>query len=422
MKQARCSPSAIVNALLVVVAVACTTPNPNYRRPGSDAAVDTSGEDGGGRACTAGAALRCDGMNLLRCNSEGTAEVSELCGLGCVAAERRCADVAPSNGLARFLDMANSQPDLNLGDAATINTDTGEVKVGGGQVQVRSENVVQSGGPIIRVLMVRSLTAKDVVVSGAYALAVVSSGEVRINGNFSSSARARVAGAGAFGDSNCNGQPPPTSNAAGTHGGYGGAGFGSPGGSGGPATNANGTQLGGPGGSVTGSSALVPLRGGCNGVSVFYGGGGGAIQMVSRTRIGVAGTTGVIAANGSAGGGSGGGILLEAPIVEVSGRVVANGAGGDSDGPAEDGRLDATPAAGGLGDGGSTGGRGGGRGAAGNLRATDGDGGLVGGNLSVYGSDGGGGVGRIRINNAPGGLYLTGLLSPNPSLGEIATR
>jgi hypothetical protein len=44
------------------------------------------------------------------------------------------------------------------------------------------------------------------------------------------------------------------------------------------------------------------------------------------------------------------------------------------------------------------------------------------GDTSVFAGHGGGGVGRIRVNTAPGGLRTTGLFSPNPSTGALATR
>jgi len=72
---------------------------------------------------------------------------------------------------------------------------------------------------------------------------------------------------------------------------------------------------------------------------------------------------GGISANGSsyAGGGSGGGILLEAPVVNVSGNVAANGGGGGSlfGKPGESGRLDDIRAAGGIAPDQSNGGNGG---------------------------------------------------------------
>jgi hypothetical protein len=419
-------------ALAIASFAACTTPNPNYRKPTDDASVD--GSDAAVGACKGGAALRCDGSNLIRCNANGTGEVSEPCSLGCKADALRCFDVAPSNGLAKFLDSTSGQLELNLGDSATIDTDTGEVKAGGNAVQTYSETVSQPSGPVIRVFPVKSLVAKEVVVTGKNALAVVSAGDINISGVFSVSARNSVRGAGAFIDGNCRGQMPPgTIVFIGTYGGFGGGGFGSSGGSGGSAKDPTSSSEGGPGGQATGNAELVPLRGGCAGGHYdadLGGGGGGAIQLVSRTLIAV---SGAISANGgsSRSGGSGGGILLEAPIVDVGalGRVIANGAGGKGSVVAEDAHLDPTPAFGGKADiiRNEQGvpfyyGRGG-NGGAGTYGATDGgyaEAKTI--NGGTYGGQGGGGVGRIRVNTASGGIRGGGILSPPPSTGTLATR
>lgn len=406
--------------LVVAAFTACTTPNPNYRKPGSDASVD------GGGSCEAGAALRCDGTNLVRCKPEGIGEVSEPCALGCVAAKLTCGtDIDPSNGLAPFLDLSSGEKDVDLGSSATINTDTGEVKVGGATVTVRSETLAQESAPIIRVFIVRSLTTGEVNVVGKNAIAIVSNGDVKIGGVFRTSTNPAP---GMHNDGSCMGQVGQMFYDAYRNGGNGGGGFGSPGGRGGSATITAGTAEGGLGGAVTGNATLVPLRGGCGG-----GTGGGAIQLVSRTRIVI---SGAVAANGAGGfagdgGGSGGGVLLEAPAVELekSGKVVANGGGGGGGGfcfpdvpPQTSGReggLDATPASGGLPCNGSAVG---GVGAAGNINAANGDADNRPTITVAEGGGGGGGVGRIRINTLPLGFRTMGLISPNPSPGPLGTR
>lgn len=392
---------------LLLLASACTVSKPKQRTDGGD-----------GTSCAAAQPLRCEDSTLVRCNGDGTAEVNEPCTLGCSAAELRCADPIPSNTLAQFLDQVAKPSDLDLGGSATINTDTGEVTVAGAAVNSTSDIAVQSVGKNIRVFAVRSLTAKDVVVIGTNALAILSSGDVRISGTFTASARANTPGAGSFNDTGCQGK---NSTPIGT-GGAGGGGFGSSGGPGGP-----GGTSGGAGGMQTGNQSLVPLRGGCDGGGAGGGGGGGAIQLFSRTRIIVAGA---VAANGgggaaggsagfpSGGGGSGGGILLEASAIEVSGNVVANGGSGSACAAGQDGQLNATPAAGApecfrmvgvdflkYGAGGN--------GGVGNSEALPG---------ASPGGHGGGGVGRIRINTAPGGFHSTGVFSPAPNEGPLATR
>jgi len=388
--------------------------------------VDAADNSGPSLICKANQALRCDGSSLVRCNNNGTAEISESCSLSCNASQLRCSNIDPSNNLAPYLDMTGGEPDLDPGTAATINTDDGTVMVDGKLLVVKSTVTPQTAAPNIRVFIVHSLTAAQVTISGGNALAVVSNGDLTIGGVFTASAIINVPGAGAFNDTICKGGDAPVL-AGGTAGGSGGGGFGFAGGSGGTAISDSGTASGGAGGAPTGNPTLIPLRGGCDSGAVgpAKGSGGGAIQLVSRTKIAV---SGVIAANGSSvtGGGSGGGILLEAPVVEVSGSVVANGGAGAGGcifpRSGENGRLDAIPATAGVGC--SDTGRDGGSGGAGNTGA--GNGVSINragtGVTAVFAGYGGGGVGRIRVNTASGGLHTTGIFSPNPSTGPIATR
>jgi hypothetical protein len=357
-------------------------------------------DDGGDGVCAPNQSLRCDGGNLVRCNSDGTAEVAETCSLGCSASPLHCNDIDPSNGLARYLDMAAGEPELDLGMTATINTSDGTVLVDGKAVTVRSALVAQTNAPTILVFIVHSLTSGNVAITGNNAFAVVSNGDITIGGIFGASASENKPGPGGFNDATCKGGSWATGVATAT-GGAGGGGFGTAGGRGGSATTVNGTSAGGAGGNATGTPTLIPLRGGCDGgryTGAFFGAGGGAIQLVSHTKIVL---SGVVAANGSsyAGGGSGGGLLLEAPVVDVSGSVVANGGAGAGGclvpQVGENGHLDAAPAiGGGTGCGGD--GANGGDGGAGAVPAHDGmsvssfDSTVI----MVYGGGGGGGVGQ----------------------------
>jgi hypothetical protein len=356
----------------------------------------------------------------VRCNDDGLTEASESCLLGCNGTEVRCNDMAPSNDLAPYLDMTAGEADIDLGTQATINTDNGDVKVDGNQIRVSSTLLSQSSAPVIRIFIVHSLVAHDVTVVGMNAIAIVSAGDVTIRGTFEASAFDRFVGPGAFNDDACRGKD-AVRRTIGVAAGAGGGGFGGSGGAGGSVFNTDGTIPGGAGGMPSGNPELVPLRGGCDsGIFILYQGtGGGAVQLVSRTKITV---VGVVAANGASvtGGGSGGGILLESPVVDVSGNVVANGGGGSGGCTlplmhAEDGHLDATPAFGSACD--TTTGAHGGNGGA---RSTDAS---AGANFSGgLGGHGGGGVGRIRVNALPGGFYASGTFSPNPSTGAIGTR
>lgn len=436
--------SAIAHGLIGVALAACTVPNKNKRKDASvddtvDASTDAPQPDAlVGPLCTANQALRCEGNLLVRCNANGDAEVSESCSLGCIATSPHCADIMPSNNLAKFLDHASGQADLNLGESATINADNGDVVVDGVPVGAKSETLAQAGAPTIRVFIVRSLSAKNVNVTGKNAVSIVSNSDIRINGVFTVSAKAEVPGPGSLNDGVCKGQDGVDNTLIQARGGNGGGGFGNSGGSGGPAIMPGGSQTGAKGGDVAGNAWLEPLRGGCDGggAQVNYGGGGGgAIQLVSRTQIVV---SGVVAANGggaisrfsysTGGGGSGGGVLLEAPIVDVSGRVVANGGGGAGCRSGSDGRLDGDPA---TGFGGcvvrmsgveikvvGTGGNGG----SGNSSGMNGTFAQGSAGKDAVGGSGGGGVGRIRVNTAPGGQRTSGAYSPTPTSGALTTR
>jgi hypothetical protein len=387
-------------------------------------ASSTSSSDSSVSVCPANQPLRCSSNDLARCNSDGTAEVVEHCALGCSNNLLRCKDLDPSNGLAEQLDMSGAEPDFDLGASAMINTDDGTVLADGAPMAVRTALVAQASAPMIRVLIIHSLTAGAVTITGKNAFAIVSAGDVKIQGVFAASGRDGVPGPGGFDDSACKGRDAILLGVL--HGGAGGGGFGDAGGRGGSATNDGGTAAGGEGGSPSGNAMLIPLRGGCDGgtfVNIFSG-GGGAIQLVSRTKIAI---QGFVAANGdgTVAGGSGGGILLEAPLIEVSGGIVANGGGGSGGclipKGAESGRLDARRAAGGPGcppqggDGGTGGAGTSGQGAIGASISISGTG-------SAFGAFGGGGVGRIRVNTLSGGLHSTAIFSPTPTTGPLATR
>lgn len=156
---------------------------------------------------------------------------------------------------------------------------------------------------------------------------------------------------------------------------YGGGGFCGKGG--------DGFQNASKGGASYGNPELTPLVGGSHGSDPNSGNGGGAVQLVAGTRIRV---LGLVHANGqegySGGGGSGGAVLLEAPLVEGSGALSADGAAGGNNS--------------GTNDGGGAGGSAGSRDGKPSTRA--------------YAS-GGGGAGRIRINARTQGFK--GTLSPS---------
>ncbi len=186
-----------------------------------------------------------------------------------------------------------------------------------------------------------------------------------------------------------------------------------------------------------GTDDLQPLIAGCGSrAPVDDAAGGGAIQLVSRTKIqlGSEGILGAVGDGGSghsidefgnvaSGGGSGGGVLLEAPeiVIDDGSFISANGGGGGG-GCANDlgqsGRLSSVAALGAncvTDPDSGTGGTGGTR-----LIPTQGQ--TIAGGTNSSGGGGGGGAGRIRINNATGELPSTSQISPEPALGMIGSR
>jgi len=193
--------------------------------------------------------------------------------------------------------------------------------------------------------------------------------------------------------------------------GGGGGAFGTNGSKGGDITSVS--RIGGSGGIANGNERLVPLRGGCPGgmvqfgavvQSYCYGGaGGGAMQLVSRTRVLIDGIVSVAGSAGDAteyeiaqgvysymhtGGGAGGALLIEAPAVTLDVNARLNVLGGNgfaclladahcpAAGMAARPGVASTPAA--------------------NAPTCIGDG------IPLTTGGGGGGMGRIRINSADG--------------------
>ncbi|QQR91026.1 MAG: hypothetical protein IPJ88_04650 [Myxococcales bacterium] len=179
------------------------------------------------------------------------------------------------------------------------------------------------------------------------------------------------------------------------------------------------------GGLPYGNPSISPLLAGStggNGQYDYAGAGGGAIQIVSGTRIdvlrqGVINVSGAGGQWGASGGGSGGALLLEAPHISMQGTLAANGGGGAAgsmDGDGEAGYPSDRIALGGAKK--SPGGSGG---AAASADGEDGgyDSGSGGGGLDHLGGGGGGGAGWIRLNTVDGLAEVTGLVSPYITTG-----
>lgn len=428
-------------ALTLLSATGCKFPYP----------ADVVGEDAG--ACVA-STTTCADATLTVCDAEGQ-PTATACAFGCAPGdEARCADLAPSNGLAMYLDQARTAAPVVLTGAAVIDTDTGQVRVGGNLVGVQTA-VVASAPVDILVIIARMFEAGDVTAHGRRALAIVADGDVVLRGTLSVSAIDGVPGAGASvaNDPACTARP-STLGTTGT-GGAGGGGHGTSGGRGGN----GGDSIGGVAGSINGNAEQVPLRGGCPGGYAYgvasgdpsgghAGPGGGALQISTRGSIALSSGGGIAAAGGGArgptvcapicpvcmtpagsapacdpgsGGGAGGGVLLEASalVVPVGAALTANGGAGhcSSLGASADGTTSESSAMGsvcspanGIGSGGD--------GAAGTV------GGFEGSAAVPYGGGGGGGAGRIRINLPTNVSFDPGppIVSPPPSLGVAARR
>jgi hypothetical protein len=372
-----------------------------------------------------------------RCDGNGMVAETRACPLGCNSGAPRCNEVNPSNGLAAALDMydalpANQKVAANLPDGSKIDTSAKTIKDGGGAtINLPTTTITQSGAPDIFVVMVKSWQSGNVVVDGTRAFAIVSDGDVAINGVLQLDAHddgfplTRSEGPGSV--TTCDASNGLTS--GGDHTGGGGGGHGTDGAKGGD----SGVSLGGNGSTQQNDAAATPLRGGCRGGTgsdgaVFNRGrGGGAIQIVSRTQV-VLGSTGVVSANATggggslsasgdnAGGGAGGTILLEAPIVTMGSASIfaANGGGGGcTNGLGNPGQRSSTPATG------CSPSVAGGKGGDGGAGAS---GPQVGTANASNGGGGGGAYGRVRINTAQTFMQGSATISPTPSLGTLGAR
>ncbi|HUQ04089.1 MAG TPA: hypothetical protein VM261_16435 [Kofleriaceae bacterium] len=398
-----------------------------------DARTGTDGDVGGDAmtdaevdapvAC-APSTIDCDDATdvYTECSAQGVATFQMMCPLGCSTTAEKCVDIDPSNGLAMYLDMAATAPDLVLTGTSTINPDTGAILVGGTGVVVPTFTTAND----VRVFVVKSLslqgTTSVLLDYETYAIAFVSHGDVSISGLFDISAQGSQGGAGAawgFDQGSmrgCTGGYPAQLGP-----GAGGGGGAELGGRGGSTSSASGSS----GGAV--ASYAEPLLGGCEGGGVIGtqqssqsvgGGGGGALQITSRTRIELSGS-GVIDASGGgashtpaggerlpgAGGGGGGNIVLEAPQVILDGaNVVISTKGGGGAGASTsttasgtDGGFDAARAPGGNSSISSHGGAG--------ANGTQGPGaGLDAGCSGCQGGGGGGAAGLTVFRNIVGAI------------------
>lgn len=434
-------------------AITCNATGTDYELVQCDRGCDAAAS--GCRLCDP-SETACTNGTVATCDSSGVVVTTEACTLGCFENEPRCREIAPSNGLAPYMDMAASGPDLVL-ENATVFVPSGIIMSSAGPITIASPIVpAVQNGVRIQIFPVRSLTVIGTLdVRGSQAddvpaVAFLVHGEVRIDGSI------HLSGSEPFETVTS----PPGSVISGPCVGTGGTfdvagqpAWGAGGGGGGGATQggaggSNWKWPGSSGGVAFPNPDLQPLRGGCRG-----GGhpsqppthGGGAIQITSRESIRL-GPNSTIRANGGwgfigetpsgevpgnegmpKGGGAGGGILLEAPSVMFDSgvKLTADGGGGASgDGDAGSSSAGGLPSLGGTctisptictngGDGGSSAGP---SRTAASISTT--------GLQQVYTGAGGGSVGHIRINTRDSAYTKANDAheSPVPSTGTIGTR
>lgn len=351
--------------------------------------------------------------HYVACDASGVVTLEMQCPLGCSTTSEQCVDVDPSNGLATYLDMAAEGPDVVFTGTSTIDAFTGTVFNAGISIDIPS--TVFNG---MRIFRLRSLTISGTLTAErdvGPALVFVVDGDVVIDGKLDVSADFYSCGPGGLPGGidqtvdTCNGG---STNGGTVLAGAGGGGAGSPGGTGGASGAGGSATVGGI--SVFGDP-IEPLVGGCAGGSTIGtdaasggGAGGGAVQIVSRTRISVLGTGAIDASGGGGGaggataagggGGAGGAVLLEAPQVVLDGAVIISTKGGSG------AAVGVSGANGGLASGATPGGVNATLpdGGAGGIRGVAPGNGQPGTTGTQDGGGGGGSVGHARFNTASG--------------------
>lgn len=357
-------------------------------------------------------------------------------------------DFEPSNFAACDLVLVPGDLVLDESGVYRLDTDSGLLTDPDGDTRtLTGVEIEQEDAPAIFAVAFLSFqldTVSAISVRGTRAFALVTKGDLVIDGAFGAPATGTISGAGGNNGNAClpggRGQQGELhANTDGTLAGGSGGGGGGFGAGGGLGAGVDGAEDESPtnGGSSSGSAGLVPLRGGCSGgaagevqVSGGPGGGaGGALQLVAGGTLEVngyvtvrgGGGLGVIGpSGGGGGGGSGGGILLEANDIAIEGALTANGGGGGEGGrqggASDDGTnghdQDSGRAQGGSGL--SFGGDGGQGGALGAVAGEDGDIGESGVSALAGGGGGGGAAGRIHLR-AIGDLTIGGVAIVSPA-------
>ena len=353
----QCTPGA-VGACKDSTAYICSADGAGYTS--MDCASGCDPTTGCELACSPNAAISCSDGQYVACNADGTGMITQTCSIGCSSNAIACLTFEPTNGLGPSLEDAGSRPAMTIPSGAKIDTDTGIVQdTNGTTITSYSVVVPQNGASAIRVFEGASFEIAGVTITGDNAIAFVAPGLIDIVGVVKARANTSTTGPGSQKRPEACAALDSTQYSAGCGPGATGAGGGgnaTAGGTGGGTLGTSGFQ-GAPG---TTSSGFVPLSGGCTGgtqhdlASAIFargGGGGGAMQIVSRTKIDIHGGGFIDLGGGggenTAGGGSGGTLVLEAPAVSVTGPAgftTNGGAGGGCNQPGADSSATASPA------------------------------------------------------------------------------
>lgn len=439
----------------VVLVVGCYHPSPpagapcNSRGecPSGLACVDDLCQDPDAVAADAAVdacpAATCEGNDLAGCGSRIT------CALGCAPiAEPHCIELAPSNGVPVSL-LAGATADLS-GRDLDFNTDDGSVTRDGGMPYRAAGPGVIAGIGFTVIDKMGVFTFHSAIVpalvsssddwdsDGANALVLFAATTINVAGRIDAGGHGTNAGPAGFNGGTtasmfgCRGHAGLWQSAGVGEGGGGGGGR-TAGGDGAPST---GSTFGAGGSSCT-QPTTIPLRGGYGGGAGGFdmvastghggsgGGGGGAVALVAMESITITGQVtspgeggaSPTSGDGGGGGGAGGAILIESPVVTIAGAVTANGGGGGapSSTPGQRGHIaDTSAAQGGTFDSGV-----GGRGGTGAITPGTGTTAAVG--TDARGGGGGGAAGRTQIK-ARSRTITGAVLSPTPTLGDIATQ
>ncbi len=358
--------------------MSCQFDRPSDVLPNFDAAVDAPPPEcqAGLHACAADVYTECDPdgrfvrYQLPNGGPSGAASTLTMdqypCPLGCHPSEGRCLEVAPSNGLGALtvtrgtvdLDLTDTSGDVSFLTSSMITAGAVTIQEPNGTMhRVPAQVVTQAGGPEVLVLRVRTLSIRAGVTFlpiGSRALAIVSDFDIYVAGTLAASWRGFPGFA-----------PTPSACWGTTHA--------DTSGGGGNVSAGGASSASAAGGAALDPTRIVsPLIAGCPGGIIGNQSGGlpgGALQLISGTRIHIDATGLITVAGGggrgfvstsdgrgkAAGGGAGGAVVVEAPSLLITPGGAINGRGGSgaaasgtsggavaSGRPGDDPTLDAT--------------------------------------------------------------------------------